>query len=182
MAFMKELFKELVVEGIIRGSVRGLGDMVKERSIDYVKKSFEEHRGELFAFVRLELAPGDADRIMEQQRRRAACEPYTYDSGKRYKPGDENKMVKLLTKLYMHLSAPEEHDKRRKAFTDLARMDDRTFDLALDFLEHDWFVQFIKRGSMEIQEFNDFLNRPDSIINRTDQRFINFASRLGVNL
>lgn len=144
-----EIFKEVVIAGVIAGLVDGFkvgarkeGEIVAEKIV----KKFEEHRAEMFAFLR-SLAAKDEEaskKLFERQRIRKLCQNKSY-SDEKYKPGDEDLYVELLTKLFMALNEPSEQNTRREIFKWLGHLSDEDFDLTLEFLRHDVFVQWIRR-------------------------------------
>lgn len=144
-----EIFKEVVIAGVIAGLVDGFkvgarkeGEIVAEKIV----KKFEEHRAEMLAFLR-GLAASDkeaSEKLFERQRIRSLCQKKFY-SEERYKPGDEDLYVELLTKLYMALNEPSEKEIRVEVFKWLGHLSDEDFDLTIEFLKHDVFIQWLRR-------------------------------------
>ncbi|MEY4731575.1 MAG: hypothetical protein RL681_521 [Candidatus Parcubacteria bacterium] len=115
-----------------------LKKLVAERAADGFKKSFEEQRAALLAYI-LTLTDREASKnlLAWHKKRQQQVPPYTY--------GDENRFVKLLTKLFTALEKPEQKKVRDKVFSKLGRMSESDFNLALDFLEHDFLKQLYKK-------------------------------------
>ncbi len=117
------------------------------------KKLTDEHRAELLAFIR-ELATYDkeaSDKLLDRQRQRQYCARKTYPDAHgnyaTYAPGEEDRLVTLLTKLYMALADNhEERSSRIEVFTWLGHMEDREFDAALEFLHHDVIFQWFQKA------------------------------------
>lgn len=104
-----------------------------------VRRTFTDSRAILLNFILQEVFAEDetaSNNLLEWHEKRTKCLPP-------YKPNDENRFVKLLTKLYNALESSP-HD-RLKTFVTLGRMTENEFNLKLDFLENDVVAQWLKR-------------------------------------
>ncbi|MEK7146665.1 MAG: hypothetical protein AAB772_00225 [Patescibacteria group bacterium] len=160
-----EVFKEV-------GIALGLDILMKELSKKgaregsriIVKKLTDEHRAEVLVFIVRELAQADqiaADNLLRRQKMRQFCE------GK-YQPGDEDKYVTLLAKLYLTLDGTDgsgkekadgqkERDSRLQIFRWLGGISDPDFDAALEFLNHDVFIQWLKKSWSWLAEISKYI-------------------------
>lgn len=149
-----EILKEVGIVGLIAGimdmakdafrnGVKKVGDGVVAK---ITKELEEEKRAEMLAFIR-SLAAIDlkaSKQLLKRQMDRQECKARTYGDNKPYVPGDENSYVKLLTKLYIALSKPDEQNTRVQVFVWLGNLDDEEFDSRLEFLSHDVVLQYAK--------------------------------------
>lgn len=147
----EEIAREIGISAVVDTAMRAINGKVEEA----VNKTFAESRGELFGFILHELAgydPVASDNLMRRHRLREQCAPLPYDRKRRYKPGEENRFVQLLTKLKVALSGPDEKTKLLEVFKRLGHMKNKEFDHALPFLHHDVVIQFIKRAWVGVQD------------------------------
>ena len=149
-----ELLKEIGITGLIIAIVEAAKEAFKDGAkkvgdkivIKITKEMEEEKRAEMLAFIR-SLAAEDklaSDTLMERQQARQRCQKRSYEPYKPYEPGDENKFVKLLTKLYIALDELDERNARTQVFIWLGNINDEDFDARLEFLDHDIALQYLK--------------------------------------
>jgi len=146
-----EILREIVIAGAMAGIMDGLKNGLKDggkKASERIIKKFEESRAELLAFIR-SLAAIDkkaSETLIQRQRVRQLCEKRSYPPYEQYQPGDEDRYVELLTKLYRVLDEPEEKEMRKEIFKWLGRLSDEDFDATLEFLHHDVFIQWLKKS------------------------------------
>lgn len=149
--FLRTLGFETLAQIVAEEFRKVLGEIGKKGAEEAVKRlisMIDEKRAEMFAYINTEVrANGDrigrrgkrlenaADAIMRRHRARAsrAIAP----NGQPYDRFAENRMVALLTKLYLALNEPHELARRKTVFVELGHMSDEEFDYALEFLYHD---------------------------------------------
>jgi len=153
-----ELLKEIGVVAVFDAVKERLkteaGREVVGQVLEKVKKSLEESRAELMAFV-IKLGveePTASKNLKQRQEDRQLLRPRNYGKYEPYKYGDETKYVNLLTKLYKALDEPEEEEERKEVFKFLGHMPDEEFDTFLEFLNHDIVIQWIKMSWVWVKE------------------------------
>lgn len=119
------------------------------------KKLTDEGRAELLAFLMVDLANYDETASRNILRRLEECNK---------KPEGDNKIVTLLGKLYISLSDTEQEKATRlESFRILGDMEDEKFYNALEALNHDIVMRFIKRlpevTDKFIKEFTEILEK-----------------------
>lgn len=140
---------DIVISAVVAGLLDFMRNGIKkggEVATEKITKKLEEHRAEMLAFIR-GLAAEDkeaSEKFFERQKIRNQCKKKSY-SEEKYKPGDEDLYVELLTKLYIALNEPQEQEIRKEIFKWLGHLSDEDFDLTLEFLKHDVFIQWIRR-------------------------------------
>jgi len=151
MNAIAELFRELFIGGFMaglvhifvnqfKGKARHTGEAIGASVAQAAEKSLEEHRSELFKFLRNRLSgvdPEAAERIEEFLKARRNLSEYS--------PRDENIAVSVLVDLYMHLNEPSEEQDRIEVFRTLGQGTREDFDHAIEFLNNDmawqWFLK-----------------------------------------
>lgn len=151
-----ELLKEMGIAGLVAGIMDTARDAVKDgvkkvgdATITKITKEMEEeYRDRLFAFIRslATIDPYASAQLIRRHEDRQYCRPRRYGSHDPYVYGDENKFVKLLSKLYIGLDEPDEQNARVQIFIWLGHLSNKEFDSRLEFLNHDVVVQYIKRA------------------------------------
>ncbi|MFA5098843.1 MAG: hypothetical protein WC461_01335 [Candidatus Paceibacterota bacterium] len=165
-----EIFKEIFIAGLMAGLLDGLREWLKsngqqagqEIGKKAYKRLIEEKRSELLAFLHNELEAQDpvaAKNIFRRQQARQNCEKRTYGNGEEYLPGDEDKMIFLLAKLYMAMECIDGEDKTcadKKKCTEIFKwmgnLSDEEFDSKLEFLNHDSVTQLLKRMKIHVHQ------------------------------
>lgn len=121
-----------------------------------IKKITEEHRAELLSFIRhlgVQYDKESSENLLRRQRLRQTCSPIPYNPTLRYQHGSEDSYVNLLTKLYIALNdSDKERNDRIEIFKWLGRLNEQDFDATLEFLNHDAFIQWMKRSWGWIKE------------------------------
>src|SRR3989344_2590715 len=141
-------------------------DMFRDTARDIIRarvKPRTELRNELLAMYEvMKEHPGgelSVGRILERQKRRLA-NSLKPDGVNKYLPGDENKMVQLLSELYEALNQTEEEKKRRiDVFTSLGNLPDEEFDVQMAMLEDDRYLQMIKFVWMHLEKGLGWISR-----------------------
>lgn len=184
--FGTALTADIVSKGILpnltKGVVPGLASHYLEKD-----KKFEESRGEFFGFLVALMAEGPEGRQASENafrrwRARQHCQPRTYGNKTPYEKGDEHIFERLLVHLYRALSEEAERKNRTQVFIRMFNLSDEEFDETLPLLEYDVVINAIRKGAKFLSECNAFLNRPCGAIDKADQRFVNWASKWGINL
>jgi len=181
---VKEVVKEFGIAAFVATVLDMFKDGIKEKGKEAInagmklatKKLTEEYRGELLAFILKDVAEyfeegkTAAENFMKRQAIRQTEGEKSYSTTmpkERYQPGDEDKMVGLLTKLFKALDGtsektPEAAEKelqlRLTTFVALGNMSDEQFDTTLEFLSHDVLVQWLKKAKIWIVDVNKEVN------------------------
>lgn len=132
-----EAVREIIIHSLLK---EGGKEVVKEA----VKKITDHHRAELKAF--LMLLGDDIARNNIQIRYRRTLEP-PRGTGK---PGEENRFVDLLTRLWLVLK--DDPKQCELVFTELGHLSDEEFDEFLYFLENDVIPQWYKKAKAFLRE------------------------------
>lgn len=127
-----------------------MGDQVAE---EVKKKLTDEHRAELLAYLcGLEAYSKKASKsFLRRQAERQVLAPRSYGDHDKYKPGDEDRYITLLTKLYLALDDEHEKNARIQTFKWLGEMSDEEFDAVLEVLHHDVILQYFKKAWWIVQ-------------------------------
>lgn len=141
---------------------RGLRNLPERIGIDTreeiqrrIISALDEKRGEMFAFITGRLMAEDpeaAEKLLSRLEMRQQCLPRTYGDHKPYMHGDKNRMSSSLTKIYIALDDPTEHDKRLQTFKYLGRLTDKAFDSQIEIVENDAIRQYVKRITTSIDK------------------------------
>lgn len=152
----------------------------------WVAKSFEESRAELLDYFREMMMCCDkiaGQRFLDRQRMRQFKElkPYEKDDKpeNHYQPGDENKFVKLMTKLFIGLSEDVELEKRKETFKWLGRMKHQEFDTTIEMLNHDVVKQMYEKAKLMM---NDVGNELTDLFVKEDDRLKKMTKKLGYKI
>lgn len=160
-----EILKEMGIAGAMaalldaaKNGVQKMAPIVGEKVADVAgkkisKKLDEEYRGEMLAFLR-KLAAYDAiasENLLRRQQDRQFCHKHSYDENN-YQPGEEDRYIELLRKLYKSLDQPEEENLRMQTFIWLGRMSDKKFDATQEILHNDVFLQYLQKFKIWFKE------------------------------
>lgn len=116
--------------------------VAKKGMEEFVKNITEHHRAELMLFIE-DMSDAAARGNLLSRIREAQGN------------GTENKMIRLLTRVYLTVKdKPENH----WIFTALGAMNDEEFERHLEMLDNDLISQFFKRAKIWFSERNEGLN------------------------
>ena len=149
-----EIVKEIGVATGVNVVMEKMKAKVGEHAAEEVKKKLtDEHRAELLAYLGELGAYNEvaSKNLLRRQAERNAQVPRSYGGHEKYKPGDEDRYVTLLTKLYLALNDEHEKNARMETFGWLGEMSDEEFDAALELLNHDVILQYAQKGWWIIQ-------------------------------
>lgn len=144
-----EIVKEIGVATGVNVVMEKMKTKVGEHVAEEVRKKLtDEHRAELLAYLgELDAYNKKASKnLLRRQAERNAQAPRSYGNHEKYKPGDEDRYVTLLTKLYLALDDEHEKNARMQTFEWLGEMGDEEFDAVLELLNHDVILQYTQKG------------------------------------
>ena len=151
-------FIEIVKEVGVATGVNVVMEKMKQKTGEVVaeevrKKLTDEHRAELLSYLRgLSVYSERASKnFLRRQAERQMQMPRSYGNHEKYKPGDEDRYVTLLAKLYLALDDEHEKSARIQTFKWLGEMGDEEFDNALEMLHNDVILQYFKKALWIIQ-------------------------------
>jgi hypothetical protein len=146
-----ETIKDFLLHPIFKKVWEGGADEVGRAVGDYIKKTEEEHRGELEAYI-VGLGPEVAGNYRRHNANRQNERPRTYGKHEKYEPYSEIIMVVALTGLKKSNDELHELEARDNAFreallpkrNETREEADERFDSTVDRLYHDWAAQALK--------------------------------------
>ena len=112
----------------------------------YDKFFADRIRAKLMLFIR-NLAkenPTASSNLFKRQEDRQFLRARSYGNEAPYEPGDEDFMVAMLGKIFMAFE--DNGEQKLEVFEWLGMLNDEDFDSALEFIHHDAFLQFLRKG------------------------------------
>ncbi len=158
----KQLFQDVlggaagagIVEGI-KGTIKEWSQKKGQKAAEGIIKAIEAERVKLF-ISGIELEAHDrvaAQNLMRRWQLRQLRESRTYGIHEPYVYGDENRMTKILTTLFVAMDDnPQDRQQRIETFVRLGRMSDQQFDTSLEILHDDTVMQWLRRADQEASE------------------------------